>query len=277
MVFIGVGLAARGLFSEGSDYQDAVLAQRDRRTTALDMEPFAVNSDHGRRQWRQLLLAVEQRVVLAENYPGMIADDLCDYLYARSTGHIGSLMTLINRGCQRAPDKCLIGRFQWSKSGDGSGPQDKPGRGSRETGSKRGVREAHRLIDYRHSRRLVQDSIDGTPTKAARSRAPRRTPDQREVWWCGYFRIVERVDTRITCSRKSVRLAYWGWYSDSSHEPQAWLSLWSAAKVVPPFRVIAVFLNHRDGSTGRTEGRCEDGRRVRQIGTTSDGAAGAAR
>ncbi|MDX3803066.1 hypothetical protein [Streptomyces sp. AK04-3B] len=32
----------------------------------------------------------------------MIADDLSDYPFARSTGHIGSLMTLINRGCQRA-------------------------------------------------------------------------------------------------------------------------------------------------------------------------------
>ena len=41
MIFIGVGLAARGLFSEGSDYQDAVLAQTGRRTTALGMEPFA--------------------------------------------------------------------------------------------------------------------------------------------------------------------------------------------------------------------------------------------
>lgn len=102
MVFIGVGLAARGLFSEGSDYQDAVLAQTGRRTTALDMEPFAVNNERGRHQWRQLLLAIEQRVVLTEKYPGMVADDLCDYLYARSTGHIGSLMTLINRGCQRA-------------------------------------------------------------------------------------------------------------------------------------------------------------------------------
>ena len=102
MIFIGVGLAARGLFSEGSDYQDAVLAQTGRRTTALDMKPFAVNTEPGRRQWRQLLLAIEQRVVLADKHPGMIADDLCDYLYARSTGHIGSLMTLINRGCQRA-------------------------------------------------------------------------------------------------------------------------------------------------------------------------------
>ena len=65
MIFIGVGLAARGLFSEGSDYQDAVLAQTGRRTTALGMEPFAVNTERGRRHWRQLLLAIEQRVVLA--------------------------------------------------------------------------------------------------------------------------------------------------------------------------------------------------------------------
>ena len=41
-------------------------------------------------------------MVLADKRPGMIVDDLSDYLFARSTGHIGSLMTLINRGCQRA-------------------------------------------------------------------------------------------------------------------------------------------------------------------------------
>ena len=40
--------------------------------------------------------------MLADSHPGMLADDLSDYLFARSTGHIGSLMTLINRGCQRA-------------------------------------------------------------------------------------------------------------------------------------------------------------------------------
>lgn len=40
--------------------------------------------------------------MLCQAYPGMLADDLSDYLYIRSSGHIGSLMTLINRGCQRA-------------------------------------------------------------------------------------------------------------------------------------------------------------------------------
>ncbi|MFI9388960.1 TniB family NTP-binding protein [Kutzneria sp. NPDC052558] len=102
LVFIGVGLQQRGLFSEGASYADAVLAQTGRRTTRLGMDPFLVNTGRGRREWRKLLLAIEQRLVLANKVPGMLADELSDYLFARSTGHIGSLMTLINRSCQRA-------------------------------------------------------------------------------------------------------------------------------------------------------------------------------
>lgn len=102
LLFIGVGLAARGLFSEGASYEDAIIAQTGRRTTQLDMRPFGVDTDAGRREWRQLLLALEKRIALADKHPGMLADDLSDYLFVRSTGQIGSLMTLINRGCQRA-------------------------------------------------------------------------------------------------------------------------------------------------------------------------------
>ncbi|MEW2636547.1 AAA family ATPase [Streptomyces sp. NPDC048389] len=102
LLMIGVGLEKRGLFSEGSSYEDAVLAQTGRRTTRLNMDPFTISSEKGRKDWRDALLGIEERVVLANKHPGMIADDLSDYLFARSTGHIGSLMTLINRGCQRA-------------------------------------------------------------------------------------------------------------------------------------------------------------------------------
>jgi hypothetical protein len=102
LILIGVGLEQRGLFSEGNSYADAILAQTGRRTTRLGMEPFRIDTDEGRDAWRQLLLAVEQRVVLAHKDPGMLASELSDYLFARSTGHIGSLMTLLNRGCQRA-------------------------------------------------------------------------------------------------------------------------------------------------------------------------------
>lgn len=102
IIYIGVGLAERGLFSEGPSYQDAIIAQTGRRTTKLGMKAFPVETKEERTRWRDLLLSLEQRIVLADSHPGMLADELSDYLYARSTGHIGSLITLINRGCQRA-------------------------------------------------------------------------------------------------------------------------------------------------------------------------------
>lgn len=102
LLFVGVGLAKRGLFSEGESYDNAVLAQTGRRTTRLDMGSFELATDQGRDQWRRLLLALEKRLVLHHIHRGMLADDLFDYLFIRSSGHIGSLMTLINRGCQRA-------------------------------------------------------------------------------------------------------------------------------------------------------------------------------
>lgn len=102
LIFIGVELEKRGLYSEVDESGDITLAQTARRTTPLTMTPFDVDNDEHRQQWRQLMLALEQRIVLTRKFPGMLADELSDYLYFRTTGHIGSLMTLVNRGCQRA-------------------------------------------------------------------------------------------------------------------------------------------------------------------------------
>ncbi|KPC88319.1 AAA family ATPase [Streptomyces albus] len=102
LIFIGVELGNRGLYSEASTCGDVTLAQTARRTTPLTMEPFVVTNDKHRVEWRRMLLALEKRIVLCRKFPGMLADELSDYLYIRTTGHIGSLMTLINRGCQRA-------------------------------------------------------------------------------------------------------------------------------------------------------------------------------
>ena len=49
-----------------------------------------------------MFAGIEKDLVLADAHPGMAADDLADYLFARSTGHFASLMTLIARGCRRA-------------------------------------------------------------------------------------------------------------------------------------------------------------------------------
>jgi len=101
-IYVGVGLERRGLVSEGLAAGEEELAQNARRWTTLGVGPFEITAEAGRRTWRQLLLAIEKDLVLAGAHPGMVADDLADYLFARSTGHFASLMTLITRGCRRA-------------------------------------------------------------------------------------------------------------------------------------------------------------------------------
>lgn len=102
LIYVGVGVQERGILHEGFSPRESPLAQFGRRTTALTLLPFQVDDDEGRLQWHQLLKTIEQKLVLAEKCPGMLAEDLSDYLFARSTGHFASLMALINRGCLRA-------------------------------------------------------------------------------------------------------------------------------------------------------------------------------
>ncbi len=102
-LFAGVSLRERGLMlSEGMTAADQASAQTARRWTRLTLDPFTIGDEPGRLQWRSLLLAIEKHLILARAHPGMLADDLAGYLFARTTGHIGSLMTLVTRGVQRA-------------------------------------------------------------------------------------------------------------------------------------------------------------------------------
>lgn len=100
--FVGVGLRARGLLDEGLCGADAAFSQTARRWNVLTLHPFDVTNAAGRRTWRNLLLGIERELVLTQHRRGTLADDLSDYLFARSTGHFASLMSLIGRGCYRA-------------------------------------------------------------------------------------------------------------------------------------------------------------------------------
>ncbi|HET9971305.1 MAG TPA: AAA family ATPase [Streptosporangiaceae bacterium] len=101
-LFVGVGLRARGLLDEGLTGADAAYSQTARRWNVLSMDPFEIRTQAGQRTWRQLLLGIERDLLLARSWRGMIARDLTGYLFARSTGHFASLMSLISRGCYRA-------------------------------------------------------------------------------------------------------------------------------------------------------------------------------
>jgi hypothetical protein len=100
-IYAGVGLAERRFFAEGLTGENAVLAQTARRWTRLEVPPFEIVSGEGRQHWRGLLKAAERQLVLARAQPGMLTG-LADYLFERTTGHIGSFVTLITRGCFKA-------------------------------------------------------------------------------------------------------------------------------------------------------------------------------
>jgi hypothetical protein len=101
-IYVGVGLEQKRMFMDGLSGQDALYSQTARRWTRLTIEPFQLRTPNGRKDWRKLLLAIERNVVLVNKWEGMIASDLSEYLFARSTGHFQSLMTLVTRGCRRA-------------------------------------------------------------------------------------------------------------------------------------------------------------------------------
>lgn len=101
-LFVGVGLRSRGLLAEGLSGADAAFSQTARRWSVLTLAPFEITTEPGRAAWRALLLGIERDLILTHTQRGMLADQLGDYLFARSSGHFASLMSLISRGCYRA-------------------------------------------------------------------------------------------------------------------------------------------------------------------------------
>jgi hypothetical protein len=91
-LFAGVDLEGKGFFSD---------PQTASRWTRLEVAPFEINTDEGRADWQSLIKATERQLVLAHARPGMITS-IADYLFARTTGHIGSFFSLITRGCYEA-------------------------------------------------------------------------------------------------------------------------------------------------------------------------------
>jgi hypothetical protein len=100
IIFIGIGLKQRGLYSDG-DYADGILGQSGRRITPLILRSFDIDTPEHRKEWRQLLKTLEKRIVLANKERGMLTRHW-DLLFERTSGRIGPLTTLVNRACHRA-------------------------------------------------------------------------------------------------------------------------------------------------------------------------------
>jgi hypothetical protein len=72
LVSIGIGLRQRGVLMDAS-YEE-VLAQTSRRTTVLEMNPYWLDTERQRREWRTWLSTIEQRLILGNKHVGMLAE-----------------------------------------------------------------------------------------------------------------------------------------------------------------------------------------------------------
>ena len=64
-LFVGVGIAERGLLTEGLSTR-VQYAQTARRWTRTSLSPFGIEDAAGRKTWRSLLLAIERDIVLEQ-------------------------------------------------------------------------------------------------------------------------------------------------------------------------------------------------------------------
>lgn len=100
-IFAGVGLRERGLLGEGLSSADAAMAQTFRRWTVLGMTSYSLRTAADRAEWARLISVLDRAIVLADANQGMLSD-LSRYLFTRTGGNIGSLMSLIRRAASRA-------------------------------------------------------------------------------------------------------------------------------------------------------------------------------
>lgn len=101
--FLFVGHSIRKVNARSSvAIQDAARQQTDSRWTYVDVNPFAITTDEAKAQWRSFLLTIESKLVLSRLQPGILADDLSDYIWSRTSGRMQHITSLIVRGCARA-------------------------------------------------------------------------------------------------------------------------------------------------------------------------------
>lgn len=99
VIGIGVDVEASGLLYEGRarTNQKRLLTQTRRRFSVLDLRPFTYDSAEDINHWVAHLKAVEQDLPLLDKTPGMLSQDLPEFLFAQTGGVIGSLSTYIKK------------------------------------------------------------------------------------------------------------------------------------------------------------------------------------
>jgi hypothetical protein len=100
IIYAGHNLKTRKFYAELRAAQ-GVAGQLAGRVSRVVISPYRNKAGNGRTAWRSLVRSMEQRLLLLGAAPGFL-DPLCDYLYDRTGGYVGSLGRLLGEGMSRA-------------------------------------------------------------------------------------------------------------------------------------------------------------------------------
>jgi hypothetical protein len=97
VIGIGVDVDGCGLLYEGraGTKRKRLLTQTRRRFSVLHLDPFTYDCDEDIAAWIAHLKAVEGNLPLLDKAPGMLSEDLPEFLFAQTGGVIGSLSRYI--------------------------------------------------------------------------------------------------------------------------------------------------------------------------------------
>lgn len=93
IVAMGVDIRGSGILYDGKGRprNKRLSTQTARRFTVLEIDTFRYDTPENIRDWIAHLKAVEEDLLLLDKQPGMLSDDLAEFLYERTEGVIGVL------------------------------------------------------------------------------------------------------------------------------------------------------------------------------------------
>lgn len=100
-VYAGINLEGTQLLSEGASREKAIFSQTKHRFKKYDINPY----HNGGTEYRSLLASFEHHLLLVKQEPGMLVDQLANYIHGRTAGYIGAISNLLREGANLAIDR----------------------------------------------------------------------------------------------------------------------------------------------------------------------------
>lgn len=97
IIAMGVDIRGSGILHEGTSRarNEKLSTQTARRFTVLDIDTFRYDTTDNIRAWVGHLMAVEDDLLLLDKEPGMLSEDLAEFLFDQTGGVIGTLTDYI--------------------------------------------------------------------------------------------------------------------------------------------------------------------------------------